>query len=173
MVGVSIPTFEIRPAIDSDWREVRELRLEMIRDTPLAFAESLEDALAHGEAEWRLRARRGPGDHGIAVVAISDSGRWVGTMGGFVPDPITGPLLVGVFVTPEVRGARAGVTDALLARIEEWARAEGGRLTLHVHEENIRARTAYKRRGFLATDRTFPYALYPLQKKWEMVKELR
>ena len=31
----------------------------MIRDTPTAFAESLEEALSYDEAEWRMRGRRG------------------------------------------------------------------------------------------------------------------
>ena len=76
----------------------------MIRDTPTAYAETLEEALSHDEAEWRMRGLRGPSDHGIAIAAITKSGRWVGTMAGFVPGPETGPLLVGVYVTPDFRG---------------------------------------------------------------------
>jgi GNAT superfamily N-acetyltransferase len=169
---VSTHAFSIRRTVDADWREIRDLRLEMIRDTPTAYAETLEEALGHDEAEWRMRGRRGTGDHGVAVAAIAASGRWVGTMAGFVPDPGTGPLLVGVYVTPEFRGSRLGLTDALLATVEDWARTESSRLTLHVHEDNARAQKAYERRGFAATGRTIPYNLDPSKNELEMVKQL-
>ena len=164
-------TYSLRPTVDSDWREVRELRLEMIRDTPTAYMESIDDALACDEAEWRMRGRRGSAGHGTAIVAIADSGRWIGTMAGYV-DPSVGALLVGVYVTPDYRGRDAGVTDALLAAIEDWARAEGSRLTLHVHEHNTRAIAAYEHRGFSVTGETIPYNLDPSTNELEMVKAL-
>ena len=169
---VSTYAFLIRPTTDADWREVRDLRLEMIRDTPTAFAESLEEALSYDEAEWRMRGRRGASAHGIAIAAIAESGRWVGTMAGFVPDHDTGPLLVGVYVAPDFRGSKLGLTDALLAAVEEWARTEGDQLTLHVHEENSRARKTYERRGFVATGHTVPYNLDSSKNELEMVKKL-
>lgn len=169
---VSTYAFLIRPTTDADWREVRDLRLEMIRDTPTAFAVSLEEALSYDEAEWRMRGRRGASAHGIAVAAIAESGRWVGTMAGFVPDQNTGPLLVGVYVAPDFRGSKLGLTDALLAAVEDWARTEGDQLTLHVHEENSRARKAYERRGFVATGHTVPYNLDSSKNELELVKKL-
>jgi GNAT superfamily N-acetyltransferase len=167
-----LPGITIRGTTAADWREVRALRLEMLRDTPLAYGETFDAALTHDEAEWVLRARRGTDLHSIAVVAIAASGRWVGAMGGYIPDAATGPLLVGVYVAPSYRGRSAGVTDALLARIEDWAGTEGGQLTLHVHEHNDRAIAAYKRRGFTATGVKVPYVLDPTTLELEMVKRL-
>ena len=60
----------------------------------------------------------------------------------FVPDQDTGPLLVGVCVAPDFGGSKSGLTDALLAVVEDWTRTEGDQLTLNVHEENFRARGA-------------------------------
>lgn len=162
----------IRRTTADDWREVRALRLEMIRDTPTGYVETLESAESHDETEWRVRGARGTAEHGIAVVGITPSGRWVATMGGYVPDAQTGPLLVGVYVAPGVRGREAGVADAMLSAVEEWARTEGDSLTLHVHEDNGRARAFYARRGFVATGRTFPYPLAPHQLEIEMVERL-
>ena len=164
--------FSIRPTAATDWREIRDLRLEMIRDTPTAYNETLEDALNNDEAEWRMRGERGIAEHGIAVAAIDASGRWVGTMAGFVSEQVAAPLLVGVYVAPGYRGSEAGVTDALLAAVEAWASTEGGRLFLHVHEDNARARTAYERRGFTATGHSIPYNLDPGRSELEMVKVL-
>jgi GNAT superfamily N-acetyltransferase len=169
---MSTQAFSIRRTVESDWREIRQLRLEMIRDTPTAYIETLEQALSHDEPEWRMRGQRGTSDHGIAIAAISDSGRWIGTMGAFVPDPDTGPLLVGVYVASDFRGSLHGLTDALLATIEEWARTESSRLTLHVHEDNTRARKAYERRGFTSTGQTVAYILDPRKTELEMVKQL-
>lgn len=165
-------TFSLRRTVAADWSEIRDLRLEMIRDTPTAFAESLAEALSQDEAEWRMRGERGTAEHGIALAAISSDGRWMGTMGAFVPDAVTGPLLVGVYVAPEFRGREVGLTDALLTEIEGWARTESSKLTLHVHEENARARAYYEGRGFIATGQTFPYNLDPSKNELEMVKLL-
>lgn len=143
----------------------------MIRDTPTAYAESLEQALALNEAEWRTRGERGTAEHGIAIAAISDTGRWVGAMGGFVPAPQAGPLLVGVYVAPEWRGRQVGLADALLSTIEEWACTKGQQLTLHVHEENARAQKYYERQGFIATGHSVAYNLDPAKNELEMVKQ--
>ncbi|SEE86944.1 Ribosomal protein S18 acetylase RimI [Arthrobacter alpinus] len=164
--------FSIRRTVASDWRAIRDLRLEMIRDTPTAYAETLHDALSHDDAEWRMRGSRGTAEHGISIAAITDSGRWVGAMGGYVPDPITGPLLVGVYVAPAFRGRQVGLSDALLSAMEDWAGTENSRLTLHVHEENSRARRYYERNGFSATGHRVPYNLDPMKNELEMVKSL-
>ena len=158
----------IRRTTADDWREVRALRLEMIRDTPKAYVETLETAQSHDEAEWRMRGARGSAEHGIAIAAIDASGRWVATMGGFVPDVSTGPLLVGVYVTPSHRGT--SVAADLLATIETWARGQGDFLLLHVHEQNPRAIGFYERSGYERTGVTVPYVLDSSQLELEMVK---
>ena len=48
---VSTHAFSIRRTVESDWRQIRDLRVEMIRDTPTAYAETLEEALGHDEVE--------------------------------------------------------------------------------------------------------------------------
>ncbi|MCW4459210.1 GNAT family N-acetyltransferase [Microbacterium sp. MPKO10] len=169
---MSAREYSIRRTVESDWRNVRELRLEMLRDTPIGYAESYDTAAARGEAEWRMRAARGTAEHGIVLAAIDTAGRWVGTMGGYVPEHEVHPTLVGVYVAPAHRGRRRGVTDALLEAIEDWARAESTRLTLHVHEDNARARAAYERRGFVQTGHTVPYSLDPRRRELEMIKRL-
>ncbi|MCU1446047.1 N-acetyltransferase [Cryobacterium sp.] len=164
--------YRIRRMVESDWRQVRELRLEMLADTPIAFGETLQDARGHTESEWRMRGGGGSAEHGITLVAVDPAGRWVGTMAGYVPDPATGPLLVGVYVSPGHRGREAGVFDTLLGAIEDWARGEGELLTLHVHEDNSRARAAYLRRGFTETGHRIHYVLDADAWEIEMVKRL-
>ncbi|MGR2752153.1 N-acetyltransferase family protein [Agromyces arachidis] len=166
------PDLVIRTTREDDWPAVRALRLEMLRDTPIAYGETLEDALDRDESEWRMRARRGEGTHETSVVAIEDD-RWVGIMGCYVPDQATGPMLVGVYVAPDRRGDEAGVTLALLAEVERWAADRAETLRLEVHEANPRAIRFYEKRGFELTGHRRPYELAPGGFELEMVKRVR
>lgn len=165
---------EIRPIVESDWREYRDIRLKMLAEIPLAFGETLGVAERRGEVAWRHRASSGPTGTSIRLVAIDTaSGEWAGTMGGFLsPDDGNRAVLVGVYVSPGYRGTESGVTDSLLAGIEEWAHRFGDTLLLHVHEENARARAAYAKRGFTLTGVTLPYVLDTTSLEVEMVKSL-
>jgi GNAT superfamily N-acetyltransferase len=164
----------IRPIVQSDWREYRDIRLRMLAEIPLAFGETLSTAQRRGEVAWRHRASSNPTGTSIRLVAIdSDSGEWAGTMGGFLsPDDGNRAVLVGVYVAPAYRGSESGVTDALLAGVENWAHRFGDTLLLHVHEENARARAAYAKRGFTLTGVTLPYVLDTTSLEVEMIKNL-
>ena len=161
-------TVTIRRTTADDWQQVRDLRLEMLEDTPLAYGETLATGLTHGEAEWRSRGARGQAPHSVLLAAVDDeTGEWVGTMGGYLDAPGS-PMLVGVYVRPSRRGKEAGVADALLDTVVEWARTEGSALTLHVHEDNARAVAYYRRRGFEPTGVTVPYVLDPASRELEL-----
>jgi GNAT superfamily N-acetyltransferase len=159
----------VREVEERDWVRMRALRLEMLADTPIAYLETLETALAHPVSHWQRLARGRPG--GTKLVAELEDGRWVGTMTGMIAEGT--PTLVGVYVSPAARGAAAGVTDALLSGIERWAAQHGDQLRLEVNELNGRAVEAYRRRGFVLTGRTTPYPLDPPSLELEMVKQLR
>jgi len=162
------PAVTIRRTVEDDWHSVRALRLEMLRDTPLAYLESLADAKKHDEPEWRMRAARGSSGTSVALAAIRGI-TWIGTMGAYVPAPGREPVLVGVYVSPDFRGTRAGVADALLDGIEAWVLERGATgYTLEVHEKNPRARAYYERRGFTLTGRTLPYPLDPSGRELEL-----
>lgn len=161
-----------RSTTAADWRQIRDLRLEMIKDTPIACTETEAEAFGLDETEWRRRGAQGSGDGFITVAAIDECGNWVGTMASYIAEPSVGPLLVGVYVSPDFRGTDVGVTDTLLSAVEAWARSNGGRLTLHVHEANVKAQRAYSKRGFEFTGHTVEYSLDPSSHEVEMTKEL-
>lgn len=154
-----------------DWAKLRDLRLEMLADTPLAYLEALADARTKPEGDWRQRARRGaglmPGHPTATFVAERPDGRWLGQMAGYVDAPGSA-MLVAVYVAPEARGRAAGVADALLDAVVGWTRQHAGTLRLLVHEDNPRARSFYLRRGFTETGRTEPYELDPSAREIEM-----
>lgn len=143
----------------------------MLADTPIAFTDTLERARTRSDAEWQNYAARGNTATSLRVAAVTPEGRWVGTMGAY--KPVSGdPILVGVYVSPDFRGSRSGVTDALLDAVERWVRERASTLTLLVHEHNLRAQTAYRKRGFELTGRSEPYTLNPAERDLEMSKSL-
>jgi GNAT superfamily N-acetyltransferase len=137
---------EIRPPRPDEWEAACELRLRALRDTPLAYLETLEQALARTDDEWRERIALSDAKH--VVVAIADDGRWVGSMTVLAhADP---PTLVAVFVDPSARGD--GTATRLLEAAIAWVRERGRtRLRLQVGGFNDRARAFYERMGFVAT----------------------
>ncbi|MGI4894789.1 MAG: pyridoxal-phosphate dependent enzyme, partial [Janthinobacterium lividum] len=153
---------------EGEWERLRELRLRMLADTPLAYAETLEQARGVDEAEWRFRARRSHEPGSLTRIAVDDgSGRWVGMMASFT-HPTEGLFLVSVFVDPAFRGT--GATDAMLDAVLAWARRRPGAdgIRLHVHEDNARARAYYRRRGFVDTGVRVPYNLDETRDELEM-----
>lgn len=163
----------LRRTTRDDWMRLRTLRLQALRDTPIAFGQTVENALRMSEADWRAYAGRGQEPGRTFVVAVDEaSGDFVGMMGGAIDHSGGAPFLVGVFVSPSHRGARLGVTDLLLESIEEWARSFGDVIQLDVHEDNARARRYYASRGFVETGQTIPYPLDRTRLELNMIKRL-
>ncbi|GAA4161580.1 GNAT family N-acetyltransferase [Gryllotalpicola daejeonensis] len=163
----------VRRTTRDDWQAMRRLRLEALQDTPMAFTQTYESALAQTEAEWRAYAGRGEEKNRVFVVAVDDAtGEFVGMMGGALDHGGGAPFLVAVFISPSHRGSRRGVSDLLLAAIEDWARGFSDRLQLDVHEDNVRARKYYASRGFVETGHTMPYPLDRSRLEINMVKRL-
>lgn len=165
--------FTVRPIAGADWWQYREIRLEMLEDSPTAYVERLSSALELSDDEWMQRAARAWSPTNARLAAITADGTWIGSMGAFVPEGTTEPIVVGVYVTPAWRGDAHGVTDALLAAVEDWARERSQSIMLEVHEDNARALAAYAKRGYRLTGNTRPYDLDPGSNELEMRKTLR
>ena len=160
----------VRRVVEDDWPLLRDVRLEMLRDTPLAYLETLADAEPRTEAEWRFRSNRGsagPTELALAAEDPERPDRWVGYLACFVDSPGQGHV-VSVYVAPGQRGT--GLAGRMLDGVVDWARGEAGldRLHLYVHEHNPRARAFYRRYGFTETGGTMPYDLVPGQVEIEM-----
>lgn len=164
---------DIRLTTPDEWRERRDLRLEMLEDTPLAFGDRLESARRYSEADWQSRAARAVAPGNCQAAAVTPDGRWVGTMGAFVGRDGRA-VLVTVYVTPVFRGRAAGVADRLLEFVEQWVRdsTDATELILEVHEQNETAMRFYRRHGFVPTGHTQPYPLAPAQREIEFGKSL-
>ena len=132
-----------------DWAHWRALRLEALRDTPIGFVQTVEQALVMDEAAWRRRMLDVP----CSVLARQD-GRPVAMASGAVVGGAA--YLMAVFLTPAARGR--GLLGRLVQAVATWA---DGPLLLEVHQDNARAITAYSRLGFVDTGQRRPYPLGP------------
>ncbi len=165
----------VRRVDEHDWAALRAVRLEMLADTPSAYLETVADAEARTEEEWRFRARRGSSgatDLAIAAEPVDDPGSWAAFMACFVDAPDRAHL-VSVCVAPAHRGT--GLAERMVDVVRTWARDEAGvaRLHLYVHEDNPRARAFYRRLGFAETGAWLPYELVPTERDLEMDVALR
>jgi GNAT superfamily N-acetyltransferase len=135
----------------SDWRSVRDIRLQALRDAPLAFASSYDREADDDEAAWRQRVEtaawfvaREPAEHAEPV----------GLVAGIADRETGGPHLISMWVDPRVRGRGVGL--ALVDAIKEWAAADAEQLILWVADGNAGARQLYERCGFRDTGRRQP-----------------
>ncbi len=140
----------VRETVDDDWQELRDIRLEALRNAPESFGSSYEREIVRPEAHWRDRIARG----GTFLAFIPEVSAPAGLAGGYREDPDTMEL-VSMYVRPQARGR--GVGEALVAAVARWAEAQGAKsLHLWVTETNAPARLLYERLGFSPTDERQP-----------------
>jgi len=149
MAGQTSHVIEIRRVRAEEWRELRDLRLEALQDSPDAFWTLYEEAVERSDAEWHEWTTF------PCHVALED-GRLVGMVAAFAheDDPRTAEL-IAMFVTPAARGR--GIGTALVDAQLVWARAEGfERVSLMVNVERTSAYRLYERSGFRDTGERSP-----------------
>ncbi|MDO5737006.1 MAG: GNAT family N-acetyltransferase [Propionibacteriaceae bacterium] len=170
--GLSVPP-TVRRARTEEWRAARDLRLEMLADTPHSFGDVLADVVCWDDDRWITRHESDLLPDSEVFVAVDAAGRWVGQMAAreFHNYSPARAWLLGVYVTPAHRGATTAT--ALLEAVQTWALDRGfAHLYLDVHEQAGAARKFYERQGFVATGVTAPYPLDVSTTELEMVKLL-
>jgi GNAT superfamily N-acetyltransferase len=142
---------------------LRDIRLQALADSPMAFGSTLAREEAYPEALWRERSANGAaGDKSVTFVAEHDD-CLVAMATGLAADPdhdAAGPMMVGVFVAGTAR--RQGIGAQLVEKVIEWARARGwAHLLVWITSGNAPALALYRRCGFRATGATRPSAHTP------------
>ncbi|MCM3522377.1 bifunctional GNAT family N-acetyltransferase/class I SAM-dependent methyltransferase [Curtobacterium sp. P97] len=141
-------TIELRRVTAEDWAVWRPVRLAALTDAPQAFGSRLEDWQDAPEHRWRTRLSL-PGAVDLLAVEEGDT---VGMASG-VPDPDDLALaeLISMWVAPGARGR--GLVARLVDEVARVLVVQGTEhLELSVMPDNDRARRAYERIGFSATD---------------------
>jgi ribosomal protein S18 acetylase RimI-like enzyme len=140
---------ELRTVAADDWRVMRDIRLDALREAPYAFAITHATAAAYPEQTWQEHARSSIlaylpefGDQPAGMVASIQR----------LPDQLE---LVAMWVRPQARGRQVG--SALVEAIVERGRQGGlARVHLWVTESNQAARRLYERCGFTPTGERGP-----------------
>ncbi|WP_022910496.1 GNAT family N-acetyltransferase [Aestuariimicrobium kwangyangense] len=164
----------VRLQTPDDWARVRDLRLEMLADTPLAYLERVEDARRLTDEDWQRRISTWAPGRGEAFALTDAEDRWLGQC-SVTLDRWSNPTRVwvgAVYVTPAARGG--GGAGMLMAAASRWARAiDHHELWLEVNDHNPRAIAFYEREGWVRTGAVRPYPLDPEgSSELEMVKRL-
>lgn len=134
---------DIRYTTETDWPELKRIRLAALLDTPTAFGVTHASAAAYTDESWRGRAAgRGParfllafdGDTAVGIVAhIPGAARELG--------------LIAMWVAPAARGTP--VATRLVRAVQACAAAEAyERVVLEVSPANRRAAAFYQKLGF-------------------------
>lgn len=153
----------------------RGLRLAMLADTPVAYAELLADVARRDDAAWEQGVRRAAAGTEVARFVLQEGDAWVGCAAGYAPrgahPPAGSTVLASVFLAPGHRGV--GLLDRLVGAVAAWSLASGrDRLWLQVARENPRAVAAYARLGFVPNGRSEPHPLFPAVTELEMERQL-
>src|SRR5215212_5760409 len=132
-----------------DWQAFREVRLAALRESPEAFASSLETEAEYDEDLWRTRLTRSQrllardGEETVGMVSLGQAEE----------DGVA--ELFGMWVSPSRRGS--GVAWQLTHASALHARAAGRRaLKLWVSTDNGRAVAFFSSYGFRPTDQRRP-----------------
>jgi GNAT superfamily N-acetyltransferase len=147
----------VREVVAADWRALRDIRLEALRDAPAAFGSTYAREATFGEADWQRRISRGGTFLGYLPEASASEP--AGLIGGYSEEPEMVEL-VSMYVRPRARGR--GVGEALIATVIDWAGARNAAsVHLWVTETNKPARLLYERCGFSLTGERQPLPSNP------------
>jgi RimJ/RimL family protein N-acetyltransferase len=140
----------IRPTTLEDAAAFRELRLNGLREIPIAFGSDYESSAARPYEHWQERVRRGAGDeNGVCYVADA-RGALVGITALWREEDIKlrhSAFVVSVYVHPEWRGM--GLATALIEACLAYAQQLGLRIVkLSVNTTNAAAIRRYLSLGF-------------------------
>lgn len=133
---------EIISVVETNWKELKAIRLASLKESPDAFSASYEAALNFSESEWRARASGNEGRNFFIAKIGSQS---VGIIGGVHK---TGQYeLISLWVSPSERGL--GIAKLLIDRVIQHAKELNQcSIFLEVSSNNISACRLYEKCGF-------------------------
>ena len=158
----------VRETTAEEWRVMRRIRLEALRDAPDAFGSTYAEEAASDEAAWQRSMSSGVTF--FAYLSKINGTDPVGLVAAFQEKP--GRVeLVSLWVRPQARGQ--GVGEALVAAVIGWAEA---RIVTSVHlwviEINKHAWVLYERCGFALTGERQPLPSKPDLTEIGMIRPL-
>ena len=141
--AVMVPRMKIRRVGPSDWESFRAVRLASLSESPAAFGSTYEDWVDAPAERWQSRLTQVP----LTLLAC-EATEVVGVVSG-QPGGEDWVELISMWVAPSARGD--GVARQLIDAVTLWAAEQDRRTYLMVRRDNLRARRAYERAGFVDT----------------------
>lgn len=143
-------TLTIRRTAESDWSDLRSIRLASLAESPQSFGLTLEEASKYSDDQWKDRAgNRTPPAY--FIVRAGDT--LAGLIGGVLIESDFN--LIAMWVAPTHRGT--GIGKALISELFAHASHSGhAQVTLMVSPSNASASNLYMRMGFEFTDHFEP-----------------
>ena len=146
------------------------VRLEALRESPLAFGSTYAREAAFDEAEWLKRLERWNGEKGIGFLAM-DGEVGCGIAGALIENDDSRATLVSMWTAPTHR--KDGVGTMLVEAVLGWAESRGIKtLDLLVTGVNDGAMRFYERLGFVRTGKTQAYPIDPSITEYEMARDV-
>lgn len=125
----------------AEWETFRAVRLAALAESPAAFGSRYADWVDAPEQRWRARLTDVP-----FTLLAHDATKAVGVVSG-VPIGADWVELISMWTAPAARGT--GVAGRLIDAVVAWAAEQDRATCLMVRSDNLRARTAYERAGFI------------------------
>lgn len=145
----------LRQTTDSDWLDLKTIRMQSLMESPKAFGLSYETASKYTDEQWQERAgNRTPPMYFIA----RQNDVPIGLIGAVkAHDQFN---LIAMWVAPEHRGA--GVGKALVEKVLSIAASRGeSEISLFVSPLNQAACGLYEKAGFRFTEQVEPLESHP------------
>lgn len=137
----------IRAVVEGEAEALKGVRLRALEDSPDAFIQPLVEAEGEPIAVYEERVASTVRGETLNLVAVDESGAFVGLAAGIPWEGRT--RVVSVWVDPTVRGT--GVGAELVERIAAWSLGRGTHCQIEVAPGNDPALRLYRRLGFEPT----------------------
>ena|SRR5271165_1912572 len=135
----------VRRAVLGDEQILREIRLQALREAPVAFGSTHEREMARTTSDWQRWI-----SSGVTFILYEPAGPSGLVAGGRDEADAAVVHLMAMWVHPANRGS--GAAENLVSAVLGWAQSEGAKLVrLKVIQGNDRARHFYERMGFRPT----------------------
>jgi len=157
----------LKPIQPESAASFRAVRLEALRESPLAFGSTYAKESLLTEPDWSARARQWTSGNSRAWLAWCD-GQACGIVACFLDsDDRQRAVLASMWVAPTHR--RHGLGRLLVEEAKAWATsAHAKAIALMVTSSNAQAIHFYEQLGFIRTGRTEPYPNDPSLVEFEM-----
>ncbi len=139
---------QIRKLTRSDWKIFKEIRLQMLKEEPQAFARTYEEMVNISDDEWMEKTENDK----AGIFAVWVNGKLAGANGYFYPENSIVEIW-GMFIRKEFRGI--GLGKKLMQEIENEIRKDKNvkLIRIEVTTTQIPAWELYKKLGFLEVGR--------------------